>query len=118
MVAVLRRGRHARHDLRALGLEPRRVVIHVRDVDADNNLALAGPLGPLPLYVERVEEQRNLLGRFGCRSLQVDILLNKRALYIRGIISCHSIVRQIVDIFCLDDSIFFSQLKFRKDIRH
>ena len=62
VVAVLGRGRNTRHDLGLPVLELRGVVIDVLDVDADDDLALPGAPGPLALYVEGVEEERNLLG--------------------------------------------------------
>lgn len=71
VVTILGRGGDTRHNLGLLGLEHWRVVVDILDVDPDDHLTLARPSRAFALNVQGVEEERNLFGGFGSRSLQV-----------------------------------------------
>ena len=68
-VAILGRGGHGCHQLPSITLKLRPVVVTVSHMDPHYGLALPCCAPALPLYVEGVEEERNLLGRLVCRGL-------------------------------------------------
>ena len=62
MMTIFCCGRNAGYQFPAVRLEHRVVIVNIQHVHPHDHLALPGALASLALYVEGVEEERNLLG--------------------------------------------------------
>ena len=69
-MTVFRCGWNRSWYLRTGIVKDRLIVINIEHINSDNGLPLPGRPAPLPLYIEGVEKQRNLLGRLIGRGLK------------------------------------------------
>ena len=75
MMTIFCCGRNTGYQFSSVRSEHRIVVVYIQNIDPHDHFPFAGSLSTLALYVECVEKQRNLLGRFCCRCLKLFVLL-------------------------------------------